>query len=56
MEEVADKLETVVDETDLSEEEVVKKIDAAATKAKFKAVGKSKPMTRRQKMSGWTPK
>ena len=47
MEEVAKELELVVDDTDLSEEEGVQKFDAAATKAKFKAFGKSKPMTRR---------
>ena len=47
MEEKAEELEAVVEDKDLSEEEVVKKFDSVANKAKFKAFGNSKPMTAR---------
>ena len=45
MEEVSEELEAVVDDKDMTEEEVVKKFDAVANKGKFKSFGKSKPMT-----------
>jgi exonuclease III len=47
MEEAAGGLETLVEDENLSEEELVKRFDAVANKVKFKAFGKTKPMTQK---------
>ena len=47
MEEAAEKIDNVTEDNTLNVDEVMKKIDAIMDKAKFKAFGKSKPMTQK---------
>ena len=52
LEEAAEELEKVVDDAQLSEEEVMTKFDAVVKKVKFKAFGKSKPRTEKAEARG----
>ena len=47
LEEAAKELEGIVEDESLAEEAVVNKFDAITNKAKFKAFGKSKPLTKK---------
>ena len=47
MEEKSEDLDNIVEDRNISEEEVVRKFDAIANKVKFKAFGKTKPLTAR---------
>ena len=47
LEDTAKGLEAMVEDENLTEEDVVKKFDAITTKAKFRAFGKSKPPTKK---------
>ena len=47
LEEAAEELEKIVEDKTLSEDEVVKRFDATTTKMKFKAFGKTKPVSKK---------